>query len=109
MRNRRATSQNSVLFSTGHFRLRDIVRLFTIQLHLLGFPHALAQSPCVLSLVQTVCQQLSLTQSADGGLAKPRGKSLTVAEFSSNVLYHAIERWRGKSGGRSLISVSPTS
>jgi len=52
MRNRGATSQNSVLFSTGHFRLRDRVRLFTIQLHLLGFPHALARSPCVLSFVQ---------------------------------------------------------
>ena len=52
MRNRRATSQNSVLFSTGHFCFRDTVRPVQIQLHLLGFPHALARSPCVLSFVQ---------------------------------------------------------
>ena len=74
MRNRRATSQNSVLFSTGHFRLRDIVRPVQIQLHFLGLPHALARSPCVLSFVQIVCQPTKLSQSADGGIAKPRGK-----------------------------------
>ena len=105
MRNRGATSQNSVLFSTGHFRLHDTVRLYRIQLHYIRFPHALAQSPCVLSLVQTVCQQLSLTQSADGGIAKPRGKSLTVAEFKSGVQNCSFAVWRGKSGSwRSLTS-----
>ena len=71
MRNRRATSQNSVLFSTGHFRLRDGVRFFTIQLHFLGLPHALARSPCMLSLVQN-------DMSADRTIAK-RGRRVSQA------------------------------
>ncbi len=67
MRNRGATSQNSVLFSTGHFRLRDIVRPCQIQLHK-EIPRTpwLGRRAC-FRLCKTIRQPTERSKSADGG------------------------------------------
>ncbi len=40
------------------------------------------------AFAETVCQPTERSKSADGGLAKPRGVQLTVAEFYKGALYY---------------------
>ena len=57
--------------------------------------------------VQTIRQPTEPTQSADGGLAKPRGVSLTVEGYLHFARNHGYPIRRGKSGSRRpLTSVS---
>ena len=44
------------------------------------------------AFVQTVCQPLSPSKRADGGIAKPRGCFLSVAEFYIDARYHGDGR-----------------
>ena len=52
MRNSGATSQNSVLFSARHFRIRDTVRPYRIQLRMRQHPHSLAAAVRALRLLK---------------------------------------------------------
>ena len=59
------------------------------------------------AFVLTIRQPTERTQSADGGLAKPRGVSLTVEGYLHFARYHVYPLRRGKSGSRRpLTSVS---
>ena len=64
MRNRGATSQNSVLFSTDPFRLRDIVRRVTIQLHELF--HRTPWLPPFVLCVSYNCMSAALSNAKRG-------------------------------------------
>jgi len=57
------------------------------------------------------CMSADRTNEKRGRRAEPSRaeNERNAAEFDIDVLNYAIEKWRGKSGGRSLISVSTTS
>jgi len=66
MRNRRVTSQNDILFSARHFRIRDPVRPFRIQLQ--KDLHRTPWLPPFVLCVSQNCMSAALTiKSEDGG------------------------------------------
>jgi len=75
MRNRRATSQNDILFSARHFRIRDLVRPYRIQLRILL--HRTPWLPPFVLCVRWNCMSADRTiKSEDGGSQDERAIAL---------------------------------
>ncbi len=94
MRNSGATSQNSVLFSARHFRIRDLVRPVRIQLHKL-----LHRTPWLPPFVLCVSQNLTsaalTNRSEDGGSQAERAialrRGIALLRTKSRLSYTAWE------------------